>query len=100
MKSTYGSKAFVRVNWHELAGGKSVCEHVSLQDACINFARAVKPVNIGFITRPFADRTVFGLEKAALAERPLSELADTSLHWIMCRCWTLMLTLICKGRKD
>ena len=31
---------------------------------------------MSFVTRPFADSKVFGLEKAALAERPLSE-----VHW-------------------
>ena len=66
----------MRFNWHELAWDISVREHVSLQDACINLARAVEPINMSFVTRPFADSKVFGLEKAALAERPLSE-----VHW-------------------
>jgi hypothetical protein len=79
-KSPHWQKGLCRVNWHELAWDKSVREHFSLQDACINLARAVEPINLSFVTRPFADSKVFGLEKAALAERPLSELTGANLR--------------------
>ena len=72
-----------------------------LRSECVH-ENGKKAEDLSLATMPFTDRKVFGAEKLALAERPLSEVTGTSLQWISLfanRFLAECLHEFCKGRR-